>query len=303
MGSGADRALASITFAMDMIRLTSGDAAAEIAPLGAEPRAWRVGARELLWPGDAAIWPQISPLLFPVVGWTRDGARVGGRQYALGLHGFAAGQTFAADRVSADFVRLVLRDNDETRAVYPFAFQFAAEYRLSANALHMVLEVTNQGAGPMPYACGLHPGFRWPFAAAGRAGHFVRFEKPENPNVPVTVPGGLIAPRTRETPLKGRDLALNDELFAKDALCFLNTVSKTMSFVGPDGAAIECALGDFPHAALWMRPGAPFLCLEAWTGYSDPEGFTGDLFEKPGMRVLAPREMARHGAIYSLRLP
>ena len=48
-------------------------------------------------------------------------------------------------------------------------------------------------------------------------------------------------------------------------------------------------LGGFTHAALWMRPGAPFLCLEAWTGYSDPEGFEGELKDKPGMRMLAPR--------------
>ena len=61
---------------------------------------------------------------------------------------------------------------------------------------------------------------------------------------------------------------------------------------------------DFPgfdHAALWMRPGAPFLCLEAWTGYSDPEGFAGDLFEKPSMRVLAPGAQARHEARYRLQ--
>ena len=46
--------------------------------------AWSVGGRDLLWPGDPAIWDQISPILFPVVGWTRDGARVAGRQYPLG---------------------------------------------------------------------------------------------------------------------------------------------------------------------------------------------------------------------------
>ncbi len=58
---------------------------------------------------------------------------------------------------------------------------------------------------------------------------------------------------------------------------------------------------DFPgfdHCALWTRPPAPYLCLEAWTGYSDPEGFAGDIFEKPSMRTLAPGETARHEATY-----
>ena len=54
----------------------------------------------------------------------------------------------------------------------------------------------------------------------------------------------------------------------------------------------------FDHIALWTRPGAPFLCLEAWTGYSDPEGFVGDLFEKPSMRVLQAGERARHSATW-----
>jgi len=71
--------------AMTEITLTDGDARATIALLGAEARTWRIAGRDLLWPGDAAIWSDISPILYPVVGWTRDGARVEGMQFALGL--------------------------------------------------------------------------------------------------------------------------------------------------------------------------------------------------------------------------
>ena len=56
----------------------------------------------------------------------------------------------------------------------------------------------------------------------------------------------------------------------------------------------------FSHVALWTRPGAPFLCLEAWTGYSDPEGFAGELLESRGMRVLEPARAARHAARFRL---
>ena len=69
---------------MNVIKLAHGGASAEIALAGAEARVWRANGRDLLWPGDPAVWDQISPILFPVVGWTRDGARVDGRQYALG---------------------------------------------------------------------------------------------------------------------------------------------------------------------------------------------------------------------------
>jgi galactose mutarotase-like enzyme len=283
----------------DVVTLKDGRASAEIALAGAEARAWRVNGRELLWPGDPAIWDQISPILFPVVGWTRDGERVDGRQYALGLHGFAAAQTFAVEAQSPNAVRLTLRDNAETRAVYPFSFRLTLDYRLSDSALEMAMEVENSDSAPMPYACGLHPGFRWPFVDGSRQGYAIHFEKPERPEVPVLAPGGLIAPRSRPIPIEGSELKLTDELFARDALCFIDPASRSLRFVEPGGAAIELALGGFPHFALWMRPGAPYLCLEAWTGYSDPEGFAGELKDKPGMRILARGEVVRHSATYA----
>ncbi|HLW93606.1 MAG TPA: aldose 1-epimerase family protein [Roseiarcus sp.] len=281
------------------VRLTSGEASLVVALAGAEARQWRIGDRDLLWPGDPAIWGQVSPILFPVVGWTRDGARVEGRHYALGLHGFAAAQAFVLESQTPDMARFALSDNEETRAVYPVIFRLIVEYRLTANALDVALEIENRGDRPAPYAFGLHPGFRWPFDGAGRSGCYVLFEKAEKAEVPVVAPGGMIAPRRRPIPLKGARLDLTDELFAHDALCFLEPVSRSLRFVGASGAAIEMALGDFPRAALWMRPGAPFLCLEAWTGYSDPEGFAGDLFEKPGMRVVEAGARARCAATYS----
>jgi galactose mutarotase-like enzyme len=192
-----------------------------------------------------------------------------------------------------------LIDNEETRAVYPFAFRFAVEYRLTATSVEIALEMDNCGREPAPYAFGLHPGFRWPFDDAGREGCRVVFDRPERGDVPVLAPGGLVSPSRRPIPIKGAVLDLTDALFARDAVCFIDPASRSLKFVGASGAAIEMALGDFPHAALWTRPGAPFLCLEAWTGYSDPEGFDGDLFDKPAMRVLQPGEKQRCAATYS----
>ena len=286
---------------MKAIALSHGDARAEIAPLGAEARIWRVGGRDLLWPGDPAIWSDISPILYPVVGWTRDGERVDGRHYDLGLHGFARFEAFAVESESADFARLTLCDNERTRAVYPFAFTLAVEYRLSDDAFDVALEISNPGARLAPYACGLHPGFRWPLGGAGREGALVRFEKEERPEVPGLAPGGLVRKTTRPIPLVGRDLPLSDPLFALDALCFLDCASRSLAFIDASGASISMEFPGYPHAALWTRPGAPFVCLEAWTGYSDPEGFAGDLFEKPGMRTLEPGARARHEARYVYR--
>ena len=94
----------------------------------------------------------------------------------------------------------------------------------------------------MPYACGLHPGFRWPFAGGAREGYVIQFEKPERPEVPVIVPGGLVSTRKRPIPIEGSTLKLNDELFAHDALCFIDPASRSLRFVAPDGAAIALDL-------------------------------------------------------------
>jgi galactose mutarotase-like enzyme len=286
---------------MNEVTLTHGAARAEIALLGAEARIWRAAGRDLLWPGDPAIWSDTSPILYPVVGWTRDGERVDGRHYDLGLHGFARFETFSVETAAQDYVRVTLRDNERTRAVYPFAFALAVEYRLGHDALHVAIEVANPGDRPAPYACGLHPGFRWPLGDAGRAGALVRFEKVERAEVPALAPGGLIRKTMRPIPLEGRELPLTDALFALDALCFLNCASRSLAFLDASGASITIEFPGFPHAALWTRPHAPFICLEAWTGYSDTEGFEGDLIEKPGMRVLEPAGRARHEARFVYR--
>jgi galactose mutarotase-like enzyme len=281
-----------------VIRIAKGNTLAEIAERGAQVTRWCVGARDLLWSGDGAWWDEQSPLLFPVVGWTRDGqSRAGGKTYALGLHGFARRETFVLDAAGSDFVRLSLRDNEATRALYPFAFQLSLTYTVAEAGLTMAAVVANTGSTPMPYAFGFHPGFAWPFAAGSPEGHAVIFEARERAQVPVIAPGGLIANALRPVPLvEGRRLALTSALFAGDALCFIDARSRGLRFEDPLGNAIAMRVENLPHLALWTKPGAPYLCLEPWSGYSDPEGFSGDLFSKPSMTLLAAGESRSHAA-------
>ncbi len=278
--------------------LRSGPARAAIALRGGELREWAIGGVDLLWPGDPAIWAGIAPILFPIVGWTRGGhVRVGGKYYPLGLHGFAADMGFAVAKCGRSHARLILKNEPHTRALYPFAFHLQMEYRLSAAAMEVVLLVENPGGGPMPYAIGLHPGFRWPLADSS-APHGITFEAPERPEVPVIAPGGLFSAKTRPVPLHERTLHLNPDLFANEALCFLNVRSRKLLYDNGAGQGLVLSMANFPHLALWARPPAPFLAIEAWTGHGDPEGFDGDLFDKPSMIVLAPGGRRRHAVCY-----
>ena len=280
---------------MTSITLRAGRAAAEVAFRGSELRAWSIGGKPLIWSPDTSIWPDTAPILFPVVGWTSGGnVRIAGRSYPLGLHGFARTADFALVAQSSDAVTLELAADAASRALYPFDFHLQADYRLSETELSVALTVGNRGGTPMPYACGLHPGFCWPFAGGSMTEYRLVFETAEDPCVPEISATGLFLPTVRPVPLAGAELALTAELFAREALCFLHARSRSLSFEHSGGAAINVTAEGFPHFALWARPPAPFLSIETWTGHGDPEGYVGDLFDKPGMRVLAPGEEARH---------
>ncbi len=284
----------------DAILLEADGDAAEILPFGAELSAWRAEGVDMIWAKDPKVWDQTAPVLFPVVGWTRDGrVTVEGKTYPLALHGFAWKKCFEIAERRPDYLRLVLLDDAETHALYPFAFRFEVEFRLRKGALDNNLIVTNTDPRPLPYACGLHPAFRWPLANS-TAEHAIIFEAAENPDVPIIGPGGLFSKPVRRTPLSGNRLPLEPSMFARDALCFLNLNSHSLVFDNGAGARLKVTLEDFPHVGFWTLPPAPYLCIEPWTGYGDPEDFHGDLYEKPSMRILAPGARARHGATFAL---
>jgi galactose mutarotase-like enzyme len=285
----------------EAILLSAGPAdSVVISTKGAELLSWRSGATELIWTPDPAIWDRTAPLLFPIVGWTRNAqVRVDGEAYPLGLHGFAWRKRFELVERSTDCVALSLEDDAETRRQYPFAFRFEARFRLSPGELCVTLTAENRDERRLPYAVGLHPAISWPLAGSIKQ-HAVRFETAERPEVPVIAPGGLFSSRTRAVPLEGARLALSPDLLANEALCFLNAASRRLVYDNGEGTTLAVELDDFPHIALWSLPPAPFLCLEAWTGHGDPEGFSGDLYEKPSMRILAPGESASHGATFRL---
>jgi galactose mutarotase-like enzyme len=280
----------------ETIEIAFGDARAKIALRGAELKSWSVAGQELIWQGDETFWPDSAPILFPVVGWTRDGIVVEGRRYKLGLHGFARAQDFTVAEQEESRVTFRLGANPATRALFPFAFDLSIEYILENNSVKIIIHVKNEDSKVLPYACGLHPGFAWPLPGAEEP-HVIRFDQAERASVPVIAPGGLFSTQSREIPLHGRELALTPALFA-EALCFLDARSAGLDYCAQNGPRLRMELENLPHIALWSRPGAPFVCLEAWTGHGDPEHFDGDIFAKPSMRFLNPGESARSAATF-----
>ena len=275
-----------------MITLRHGDYEAELNPLGAELARFRWRGLDLLWDGDPRWWGRRAPVLFPIVGRLNgDTLRHEGRAHRVPQHGFARDLPWEALEADDSFAFLRLRDSEATRESYPFAFELTQRAELSEAGLRADFTLTNPGAEELIACLGVHPAFRWPLPGGRREEHRLEFES-EEPEPMRRLMEGLLCAAPQASPLTTSPLPLNDALFAEDALIFDRLRSRRLRYTAPGAPVVELAW-DFPHFGIWTKPGAPFLCLEPWQGFADPEGFDGEFRDKPGTVRLAPGESRR----------
>ncbi len=271
----------------DMVRLRSAELSAAINPFGAElSHLEDADGNELMTAADPAFWTGRAPLLFPIVGaLSGETLRVDGAEYQMYKHGFARKSLFQLVEADDSHAVFALEDSEETRVNYPFAFRLEAAFRLDGATLTTEITVANRGDRPLPASFGFHPAFAWPLPyGADKQAHRITFEANEPGELKAIAGDGTIAPAGVPSPLAdGRVLALTDELFAHDALVW-DPVHSQRVIYGPDtGPKLEIAFPDTPHLGIWTKPGAHFVCVEPWHGIADPEGYTGDYRDKPGV--------------------
>lgn len=275
----------------ELFAITNGALTARINPFGAE--LWSLTddqGREYMTDADPRWWTGHAPLLFPIVGALNGGIyRLDGREYALAKHGFARTSRFDLAAHQEKRARFRLTDSDETRATYPFAFVFEVEFELIERTLAVTVTVRNAGERPMPFSFGFHPAFAWPLPDGGaKDSHRIIFGLDEPEPIRRIDPGrATLLPQPEPTPVAGRELAPNAALFERDALIWDRLNSRALTFSG-DGPSLDIAFPDCPNLGVWQKPGAPFLAIEPWHGFNDPQGFDGDFREKPGIMELAP---------------
>lgn len=275
------------------IAIAGSRLSATVSAFGAELRSLKDAAgRDLLWDGDPAYWTGRAPLLFPIVGRLVDDRYVhAGASYSLPQHGFARRRLFAVERAAADSVTLVLADDAETRAVYPFAFRLAITHRIDDDRLTSEAVLTNTGPVDLPASFGFHPAFRWPLPGGGaKEDHAVVFEHDERAPILRPTAEGQLDPVAEPSPVRDRRLALDDGLFARGALVFTTLASRSLRYGVDGGPGLEVAFEGMPHLGLWTKPGAgaPYLCIEPWQGHADTVGHEGPFADRPGTVILPP---------------
>lgn len=264
---------------------------AGISAFGAELQTLRKNGHEYLWEGDLAIWGKHSPVLFPIVGSLKNGSYSHkGKSYELPRHGLARDLEFEVAAVTTNSASFSLRSNQQTLSVYPFAFELTITYTFDGGLLQIKYEVINLSNEPMPFNLGAHPAF----AIYGDFGsHTLEFDKDSSLQYTL-LENGLLSKETRSIDLEHHRLKLNHSLFDNDALVIKEFHSRQLTLAN-ENAILKVYVDDFPNLGLWTKPGAPFLCIEPWLGYSDAVDADGILENKKGILIIAPGERFEAG--------
>lgn len=139
------------------VELRRGDDVVQVARTGAQVLSWRRGGEDVLWTAsrpsyrDGAAVRGGVPIVFP---WFGDHATDEGKP----AHGFARSREWQVREFGPASVTLALRDDEETRALWPHAFSLELQVALE-DALRVTMQVTNPGDAPWTYEQALHTYF------------------------------------------------------------------------------------------------------------------------------------------------
>lgn len=247
--------------------------------------------REFLWQGDPAFWAKRSPVLFPIVGTLRENRyQYEGKWYEMGRHGFARDRDFELEVQEADQLQWLLRDDEETRRMYPFSFEFRIGYKVEQSTLTVTYLISNPGSDPLFFSVGGHPAFRVPVVANSNYDDYeLCFEKQESAGRWPISPDGLIEQHTEPLLDNTTHLPLNKPLFSRDALVLKRLESRSMSLLDNNGNRYWTVRFDgFPYLGLWAGKGGDFVCVEPWCGIADSVAASQILTEKEGIQQINP---------------
>ena len=262
----------------DKYSLTVSDHGAEITSL-------LKNGKELMWNANPEFWGRTSPVLFPQVGavWEKK-YRFDGKTYEMGQHGFARDMDFDLVSETGDELVFELKDSEETRAKYPFAFVLKLGYKLTDEAVEVIWEVENPSDSDLLFSIGGHPAFNCDltkdkllFMNKGS-----RVKGNLTSNVVMLDDSGCLSDKTKEVVLEDGVLSLKPELFDEDALVIEDRQADTVAILTADGTETVTVSFDAPLFGVWSpdHKNAPFVCIEPWYGRCDRVGFSGDLSER-----------------------
>lgn len=280
---------------------------AQISDMGAELISFVAEQREYIWTGDPVFWNGHNPILFPIIGFLKDGkTHFNGKEYEIPKHGYARKSPFTVISQCDDTITLEMTENETTLAGFPFAFSFKVTHKLNHDGFTTAFQIENRSEYEMPFMLGGHTGFCLPFTE-GKAfsDHMLIFEHQEHNCTLLEAVGGQLIedPIGTSNFLHDSDrIQLDYSLFDKDALILKDLTSKKVILCDANGKGVEMDYNGFDLLGIWTPPGkeAPFLCIEPWNGVNAFLNEAPEFSQKPYIIRLAPGE--HYSADYTVRI-
>lgn len=276
------------TIKNNMIEVVISDHGAEVQSVkGAHT------GEEYMWQADPEIWGRHAPVLFPIVGRLKnDEYKYQGKTYHMGQHGFARDCDFEVENHTQESITFLLKDNEKTREMYPFKFEFRVNYNLMNNLLEENFNVVNKSDETMIFGVGGHPGFNLPVNNGEEKEDYYFDMHPSIARVKIPLKGAYLDWNNRSLASTDSFIGLSDELFKDDALIYeLHGHDNKVSLrTDKSKFHINVWTRNAPYVGIWSQyPNtANYVCIEPWWGIADREDADGELEHKYGMNHLEP---------------
>ncbi len=256
-----------------------------ISSKGAEIQSIVKDGREYLWNGDPHFWTGIAPVMFPICGGLKnDEFTYKGKTYSVEKHGFAMNCEFTLEASGTTQAVFLLESSEETKASYPFDFEFRCKYSLHGSTLSVIYEITNKTDGEMFVSVGAHEAYMCP---EGIEEYSIVFDKPETLSSYI-LDGNLLEHNSVPILKEECELKLKHEYFTVDALVFKDVKSRGCNLVHrASGRTVRIEFEGFDYFLLWQKHTARFICIEPWCGIQDPVDTDGNFAKKEGINRIS----------------
>lgn len=256
-----------------IVNLINGDTTMAISTLGAEPQSLIYEGREYIWNGDKEFWFRRAPLLFPMIGPTKDNKiAVNGKEYEMPGNGFARDTEFTLIEQKPDSATFLLEDSDETRAkYYPYGFKLIVTYTLLPNGYEA--SATIQAKDDLYYTFGWHPAFSLNINGKGcdLGTYTVNFDLNENLRKKTAVNGKFVYD---DNFLNGDSFDLSRELTDFGAIVLDDVKSDEVTLTSSSGEhGVTATMGDMTTLTVWTcaPKHAQYVCVEPMVSFGDAE--------------------------------